>query len=141
MPERALQLLDEMQQQGLEPNVITYTAVISARELTLQLFDEMRLQGRQLKVITFSAVFTACGKREMPERALQLLDQMQQQRLEPGGEATVSSSPDHQGISHGKMSRRGRRWGSVSACGAFANEGIARVTFLFCSCLYPLASS
>ena len=37
MPEKALQLFDEMQQQGLEPNVITYTAVISAGELSLQL--------------------------------------------------------------------------------------------------------
>ena len=27
MPERAMQLFDEMQQQGLQPNVITYTAV------------------------------------------------------------------------------------------------------------------
>ena len=28
MPERTLQLFDERQQQGLEPNVITYTATI-----------------------------------------------------------------------------------------------------------------
>ena len=30
MPERALQLFDKMQQQGLQPNVITYIAVCSA---------------------------------------------------------------------------------------------------------------
>ena len=54
MTAKALQLSDEMQQQGLQPNVITYSAVVSA-----------------------------CGKCEIPERALQLFDEMQQQGLEP----------------------------------------------------------
>ena len=35
--EKALQLCDEMQQQGLEPNVITYTPVIWAKGPTWQL--------------------------------------------------------------------------------------------------------
>ena len=48
MPERTLQLFDERQQQGLEPNVITYTAVICAGRLTLQLCDVMQRQGLQL---------------------------------------------------------------------------------------------
>ena len=39
MPERALQLFDELQQQGLEPNVITYTAVISANGRTLRFLE------------------------------------------------------------------------------------------------------
>ena len=56
MPVKVLQLFLEVQQQGLEPNVITYTAVISAGKLTLQLFDEMRLQGLQHNVIAYSAV-------------------------------------------------------------------------------------
>ena len=51
MPVRALYPLDEMRQQGLLPNVITYSAVISAcekgkmLERALRLFDEMRQQG------------------------------------------------------------------------------------------------
>ena len=49
-----------MQQQGLEPNVITYRAVISAGALTLHLCDEMRQQGLQPNVITYSLVFSAC---------------------------------------------------------------------------------
>ena len=81
MPERALQLFDEMQQQGLEPNVITYTAVISTGELTLQLFDEMRQQGLQPNVVTFSAVVSAFAKCKMPQRVLQLFEEMQQQGL------------------------------------------------------------
>ena len=43
----------------------------------------MRQQGLQVNVITYSAVISACGKCEMPERALQLFDEMQQQGLEP----------------------------------------------------------
>ena len=54
MPERASQLFDKMQQQGLEPIVIAYVAVSNAR-----------------------------GKCRMPVRALRLFDDMQQQRLEP----------------------------------------------------------
>ena len=44
MPEWVLQVFNAMQQQGLKTNVITYTAVISAGELTLQIFVEMQLQ-------------------------------------------------------------------------------------------------
>ena len=33
MPNRALQLFDEMQQQGLEPNLITYTALSKMRKV------------------------------------------------------------------------------------------------------------
>ena len=49
MQVKALQLFDEMQQQGLEPNLITYIAVSSA-----------------------------CGKCRMPERALQFFDVLRQ---------------------------------------------------------------
>ena len=47
------------------------------------LFEEMQQQGLQLNVIAYSAVFSACGKCEMPERALQLFDELQQQGLQP----------------------------------------------------------
>ena len=69
---RALHPFNEMQQQGLEPNVITYTTVIGAGELTLQFFDEMRQQGLQPNVVTFSTVASACRKCKMPQRVSQL---------------------------------------------------------------------
>ena len=43
----------------------------------------MQLQGLQPNVISYSAVISACGKCGMPERASQLFDKMQQQELEP----------------------------------------------------------
>ena len=49
----------------------------------LQLFGEMRQQGVQPSVITYSAVISACGKGLLAKRALQLLEQMQQKGLQP----------------------------------------------------------
>ena len=43
----------------------------------------MWLQGLQSHVITYNAVISACGRCEMPGRALQLSDEVQQQGLEP----------------------------------------------------------
>ena len=61
MPERALQLFDEMQQQGLEPNVITYAAVINAGELTLRLF--VRGSSRGTMPIGSSTVPCQCTQK------------------------------------------------------------------------------
>ena len=86
MPQRALQLFGEMQQQGLEPYVFTCTAVLNAGELTLQLFvrgsgrdaspishflrsgQENAVLGLHTDVITYRAVIRACRLCEMPER-------------------------------------------------------------------------
>ena len=74
-----MQLFDDMQLQGLQPNVITYSAVVSACGKcrmplrALQLFDEMQQQGFEPNLITYIAVSSACGKGRMPKGALQLL--------------------------------------------------------------------
>ena len=83
----------EARQQGLRPNALTCTAVNGASihrgggpvpERALQPFDEMQQQGLEPNVITHIAVSSACGKCRMPERALRLFNEMQQQqRLEP----------------------------------------------------------
>ena len=52
MPERALQVFDEMQQQGLQRNV----------SRSLQFFDKMRRQSLHPYVITYSPVIGAWGK-------------------------------------------------------------------------------
>ena len=97
MLERALQLFNEMQQQGLKPNVITYTAGTSAKGQscssgidtaagypahlitftamigqggTLQLVDEMRRHGFQPHRVTYIAVIGARRKCRTQERAL-----------------------------------------------------------------------
>ena len=62
MPERAFQLFEDMQQQGLELKVITCMAVISAGELTLQLLEEVWLRGLLTDVVTYRAVISAPGK-------------------------------------------------------------------------------
>ena len=44
----------------------------------------MEQQGLEPNRITYIAVSSACGKCRMPKRALRLFDEMQQQGLEPG---------------------------------------------------------
>ena len=43
----------------------------------------MQQQGLEPNEITYIAVSRACGKCRMPEKALQLFDSMWQQRLKP----------------------------------------------------------
>ena len=84
-----LQLLDEMQQRRLEPNVISFIATISACEKgrqwekALQLLDEMQQRRLEPDVISFNAAISACGKGGQWDKALQLLDEMPQRRLDP----------------------------------------------------------
>ena len=85
----SLAALGKIWQDNLQPNVITYNALISACgkgrmvEVALQLFDDMRQHGVQPDVITYNALISACGNGRMTERALQFLDEMQQQGLQP----------------------------------------------------------
>ena len=92
-PERALELLAEMQGQGLQPDVITYSATISAcakghqPERALELLADKQGRGLDPSVITYSAAFSgsisACEKGQQPERALEQLADMQGQALKP----------------------------------------------------------
>ena len=64
-PERALEIFDMMQQQGIVPNVITYNALISAfekgkqPERALEIFDQMQQQGIVPDIITYNALISA----------------------------------------------------------------------------------
>ena len=66
-PEQALQLFEEMQRRGLQPNVITFHAVVSAcekgkqPEQALQLFGKMQRRCLGRVLITFNAVIRACN--------------------------------------------------------------------------------
>ena len=77
MIERAVQLSDEMQQQGLHPEVVTYSVLINAcekgkrAERTSHLFHKRPQQGLQPSVITHSTLISACRKCMMTERGLQ----------------------------------------------------------------------
>ena len=63
-----MQVFGGVQQKGLQPEVITYNAEISARgkswmtKRASQVFDEMQRKRLQLDVISYSAVISACGK-------------------------------------------------------------------------------
>ena len=77
-----LQLFDDMQQREVEPDVITFNALISAcekehqAEKALQLFDEMQQRGLEPDVITHTALCSACGNGQEWSGALHSLMQM-----------------------------------------------------------------
>ncbi|CAK0887382.1 unnamed protein product [Prorocentrum cordatum] len=92
----------------LEPNVISYSAGISACEkggqwqAALTLLSEMRRALALLSemweaklepdVISYSAGISACKKSERWQRALTLLSQMWEAKLEPNASATALGS-------------------------------------------------
>jgi len=78
-----------MLHQGLLPNVLTYSALISACEKgalpqrALELLETMRHQGLLPNVITYSALISACEKGALPQRALELFETMLHQGILP----------------------------------------------------------
>ena len=56
--------------------------MLNAGEPTLQFFVQLRQQGLQPNVVTFRAVVGACWECQVPQRVLQIFEAMQQQGLE-----------------------------------------------------------
>jgi pentatricopeptide repeat protein len=74
---------------GIDPDVITFSAAISACttggqwEKALDLFREMQSRGIDPDVITFSAAISACEKGRQWEKALDLFREMQSRGIDP----------------------------------------------------------
>lgn len=66
--ERALELLDEMKRSGLNPDVYSYSAAISACEKdkqwekALEIFEKMQIQNVNPDVVAFNSAITACSQ-------------------------------------------------------------------------------
>jgi pentatricopeptide repeat protein len=78
----ALNVFDRMQLSGIQPNVISYNAAITACEKgmqwekALELFEQAERDGVKRDTCTFNAAISACEKSRQLEKALQLFDQM-----------------------------------------------------------------
>ena len=74
---------------GLEPDVYSYSAAISACEKVgdwpraLALLDAMQARGLEPNVVSFNAAILACAHAARWERALALLYDMQKRELQP----------------------------------------------------------
>merc|ERR1712137_501243 len=78
-----------MKQSGVRPNVITYSALISAcgkgsqTEKALEVFAEMKQSGLKPNVITYSALISACVKGNQTEKALEVFAKMKRSGVKP----------------------------------------------------------
>ena len=50
----------------------------------LELQEDMQREGLELSMISYSAAISACEKGKQPDKALELLEDMQRKGLEPG---------------------------------------------------------
>merc|ERR1712150_395613 len=116
-PDQAGQLFDEMQRQGLAPNLITYSATTSACEKGTrpdwagQLLDKMQRQGLAFNVITYNATISACEKDTMPDRAELSSAQMHRQGVAPHGLVYLSMADSFVSYAAGIASPWGARTG------------------------------
>jgi len=78
-----------MSEKGIQPNVISYSAAISACEKggqwqeALKLFREMSEKGIQPNVISYSAAISACEKGGQWQEALKLFREMSEEGIQP----------------------------------------------------------
>ena len=85
----ALELLEELQQQGLEPTVVTYGSLMTACERVGNLdgaskvFKHLRDSQVTPNEIIYGAAISCCRKAGDPERALLLLRKMMREELSP----------------------------------------------------------
>eukprot|EP00931_Biecheleriopsis_adriatica_P095279 TRINITY_DN6891_c0_g1_i10.p1 TRINITY_DN6891_c0_g1~~TRINITY_DN6891_c0_g1_i10.p1 ORF type:complete len:126 (-),score=29.61 TRINITY_DN6891_c0_g1_i10:130-462(-) len=86
-----------MKQSGLQPDVITFNALISAceqgnhSEKALEIFAEMRQRGLQPNVITYDSLVRAGQKANTRELAMNVFAEMQQET--PGSEHQEAEAP------------------------------------------------
>ncbi|CAK0825239.1 unnamed protein product [Prorocentrum cordatum] len=98
-----------MREVKLEPDVISYSAGISACEKgeqwqrALALLSEMREMKLEPNIISYNAGISACEKREQWQDALALLSEMREVKLEPDSSATALGSARARRASSGRM--------------------------------------
>ena len=86
---KALELLRDMEDCDIKPNVITCNSVINACgrakqwRPALELLESMKGRGLQPNVVTLSAAISACEKGGQWQKALELLESMKGRGLQP----------------------------------------------------------
>eukprot|EP00931_Biecheleriopsis_adriatica_P106333 TRINITY_DN8079_c3_g1_i5.p3 TRINITY_DN8079_c3_g1~~TRINITY_DN8079_c3_g1_i5.p3 ORF type:complete len:122 (-),score=24.85 TRINITY_DN8079_c3_g1_i5:105-470(-) len=78
---KAFEVFEEMQQRGVQPNAITFNALINAcgkgsqAEKAVEVFEEMQQRGLTPDVITYSALISACAKGSQAEKAVEVFEE------------------------------------------------------------------
>jgi len=85
---RAFETYEQMMNHGIEPNAITYNALISAcarsvnAQLAFRLFAVMRARGVRADKFTYGALIDACAKAGLVEHAFQIANVMSRSGIE-----------------------------------------------------------
>ncbi|GAX20557.1 hypothetical protein FisN_3Hh593 [Fistulifera solaris] len=84
----AVNLLEEIKQQNLQPDGFTYNAVIMCCchgpwELALQYIQEMQDSSQPPNRLVYTAAIASCGKHGQADHALHLLAQMKRNKIQP----------------------------------------------------------
>lgn len=78
---KAVEIFKCMQQGGIEPDIVTYNATISACrhswKQALDIFKEMETKGMIADNVAYSSVIMACGNGNQSKRALELFSEME----------------------------------------------------------------
>lgn len=83
--DRAMELVEDMRQRGIERNVHTYTALMNVcikcgrLPLALEVYNSMRSQGCMPNVVTFNTLVDVYGKLGQWEKAIQVVDSMKKE--------------------------------------------------------------
>jgi pentatricopeptide repeat protein len=86
--QHAVNLLEEIKEQNLQPDGFTYNAVIMCCchgpwELALQFIQEMQDSSQPPNRLVYTAAIASCGKHGQADHALRLLAQMKQHKIQP----------------------------------------------------------
>ena len=99
-PDLALALLEDIQRRGQVPDMITYSAAISAFEKGKQPDNALSpcghaVNGLEPAMVTHCAAISACEKGKQPDKALELLQDMHWSGQEPTSGSVQVAAPAH----------------------------------------------
>jgi len=87
--QRSIELYEEMQSRGIQPDVTTFTTLISIfgkngdMQRSIKSFEEMQSRGIQPDVTTFNTLIDIFGKSGDIQRSIELYEEMQSRGIQP----------------------------------------------------------
>ena len=84
-----MDLLEQMKEEGLQPNEVTYSTLMDIcgkggqPSNAMELFEQMKEEGLQPNVVTYNSLMDICAKGGHPSKAMELFEQRKEEELQP----------------------------------------------------------